>query len=295
MSLQRPLQILHVDDSSTIRKTIGRGLEPFKEYYELTQVESAEEALRLITSGKKFDVILTDWLMSGASGLTLLCTLKAHPAYHHIPVFFLTSEHQSSSLITAVTHGASGLIKKPTTGPEIHAYLQKKMSVIEESQTPQSDTFIGEARRLLSDLHHAHPLKKETDLATCLQYVQNLQNKARSAKWPLLADYCQQIDETIQLTLKKHVTTFYPLKGLLEEFHSFMAKALTEIEYERPHRFLSEETEKSLKNYHTDIEAGRLAEGALIPWEVLAELQQHLTPDGLHLLEPYLNTKKHAS
>ena len=294
MPLKKPLQILHVDDSSLLRKTISRGLEPFKEFYELTQAESVDEALSLLASGKIFDVILTDWVMNGKNGLTFLCTLKADPVYHHLPVFFLTSEYQSSSLVTAVTYGASGILKKPITGSEVHAYLQKKISVIEESHAAQNDSFAVEAKQLLNEIQVLF-LKNEPDLTTCMQYVQNLAIKARSAKWPLLADYCQKIDDTIQLTLSKNVKMLNPMKELLEEFHSFMVSAVTEIEHQRPHQFLSEEIEKNLKDYHIELEAGRFVDGVLIPWEVLTELQQYLSADGHRLLAPYLNTKKKAS
>ncbi|WP_413559553.1 response regulator [Bdellovibrio sp. HCB209] len=302
MSLKQPLQLLHVDDSAILRKTIGRGLEAFKEHYELTQAGSVDEALALLSSGKKFDLILTDWLMAGKSGIDLLCMLKCDPSYHHLPVFFLTSEYESSSLITAVTHGASGILKKPTTGPEIHAYLQKKSAVIEESQSFKEEYFCKEAIELLGQIHMLLPFKDAEDLSACAQYIHKFKEIAGSSKWPLLADYCQRIEDVIQLTIKNEVEMLSPLTGLVMEYHSFMRDQVSELVSHLPHQLLTEEIEKNLKNYRTSLDAGwfghkdHAAGGhVVLPLNVVTDLQKHLSPEGLEILKSYLNAKKQAS
>jgi two-component system chemotaxis response regulator CheY len=296
VSSKKPLQVLHVDDSSILRKTVARSMEEFKEHYELTQVGSVDEALDLLAAGKKFDVVLTDWQMSGKSGLTLLCTLKADPSFHHLPVFFLTSEYEGSSLLTAVTYGAGGILKKPITGTEIHAYLQKRKSFIEESHANKESSFIADAKQILSDIHQVLPLKRQQGLATCLQQVKNLKTKATSSRWPLIADYCQKIEDAIELTIRSEVQLLSPLTGIVVEFHSFIEQCLLEIEKGRPHPFLTEFAEKNLKNYQTNVEAGWFAEkgveevradGILLIPEEITELQKHLSPEGLLLLEKF--------
>lgn len=295
MSLKKPLQVLHVDDSAILRKTVARSMEEFQEHYEFTQVGSVDEALDLLSQGKKFDVVLTDWQMSGKSGLTLLCTLKADPNFHHWPVFFLTSEYEGSSLLTAVTYGAGGILKKPITGPEIHAYLQKRNSFIEESHANRENSFVIDAKVILSDIHQVLPLKRQQGMATCLQQVKNLKTKATSSRWPLLADYCQKIEDAIELTVKSEVQLLAPLTGLVVEFHSFIERCVSEIEKGLPHPFLTEFTEKNLKNYHANVEAGWFAEkgveesqeGIFLSLEAVSELQKHLSPEGLLLLEKY--------
>lgn len=304
MGLKKPLQLLHVDDSAIFRKTIHRGLEAFKDHYEVTQASSVDETLNLLTSsGKQFDLILTDWLMSGKSGFDLLRALKAHPAYHHLPVFFLTSEYDSSNLISVVTYGAAGILKKPITGPEVHAYLQKRMSFIEDAHTSKEDFFITEAKSLLSNISQILPLKGLQDLTICSQLLQDLKSKATAAKWPLLAEYCQQIENVIQATIKKEIELPTPLSGLIQEFHLFLNLSLAEIENGKPHPFISSEADKNLKNYLTGLEAGWFAnqnsnksdDGVLLPWDVINELRQHLSPAGLALLEKHINTHKKAA
>jgi CheY-like chemotaxis protein len=300
----KPLRLLHIDDSSVLRKTISRGLESFKDYYVLTQAESVDEALNLMSSGEKFDVILTDWLMNGKSGLDLLCILKAHPSYHHLPVFFLTSEYDSASLLKAVTFGASGIIKKPTTGPDLHSYIQKRISFIEECETFNSDFYVREAQQSLNDLHQFLPLKSQQDLTACLQHVQNLRTKSTAARWPMLAEYSQKIDDAIQATLKAEAQIFTPMSAILSEYDSFIARSFIELENGRPHEFISETTLEAIKSYHSNIASGWFSnknacatssDGILIPHNVAAELQKHLSLEGQNLLAPYLNAHKKAS
>ncbi|WP_413291833.1 response regulator [Bdellovibrio sp. HCB185ZH] len=282
----KPLKLLHIDDSSILRKTVSRGMEEFKDSYELIQVGSVDEALEVLYAGKQFDVILTDWLMPGKSGFNLLCILKSNPAYHRLPIFFLTSEYENSSLVTAVTYGAAGLLKKPTTGPEIHAYLQKRMSVIQESKTPKADSFTAEAKEHLTELQQFLPLKNSLDLSGCLQTVQELGVKARTAIWPLLAEYSQKIEDTIGVALNKDQRMLTPLSEIIKEYASFIDQSVSLIESGKPHPLLPEHLDNDLKNYLMSLDA------ILIPWEVITELHNHLTPEGQALLDKYLNSKK---
>lgn len=259
MPFGKPLQLLHVDDSATLRKTVERGLEPYKETYILTQASSVDEAWALITSGKKFDLILTDWLMGGKSGLDLLCAVKTHPSYHHLPVFFLTSEYDNTSLVTAVTFGAGGLLKKPASGPEIYAYLEKKVEYIKESLQASDTPFLAEAKPLLENLQSLLPLKDVTGMQSCLQAIQSLKSKAMAARWPLLADYSQRMDDALQATIKKNAAALNPLSILMKEYQAFTTNALMELESGRPHQAISATTEGNLKNYMKYLEAGWFA------------------------------------
>lgn len=297
MNVKKPLQLLHVDDSSVLRKTIARGLEPFSDDYELTQLESVDEALHLMGSGKKFDIILTDWLMNGKNGLQFLCLLKSDPAYHHLPVFFLTSEYDSNSLIVAVTHGASGILKKPTSGPEIHAYFQKKMGVIAESLKPKEDHFVSQAKPIVDEIPRVQSFKGESDLKRALTAIQKFKTLATGARWPLLADYSQRIEDTLQMTLKLEANLLTPVTRLVSDYQACMEQALVDLEYGRPHQLISENVDKNLKNYQTNLEAGWFtnrgpqgnSDDVTLPWAAAVELQQHLTPEGLAILRRYLD------
>jgi CheY-like chemotaxis protein len=67
-------QILVVEDESLVRKTIMRTLGT---EFHLTVVEGAAEALALIDSGKRFDVIVCDLMMPRVTGIELHEVLHA--------------------------------------------------------------------------------------------------------------------------------------------------------------------------------------------------------------------------
>ncbi|MFA6603548.1 MAG: response regulator [Patescibacteria group bacterium] len=67
-------RILVVDDDQVIRELLRECLSA--EGHEVCEAASAEEALKLIASGIKFDVMVTDMEMPGQSGAELIGGLR---------------------------------------------------------------------------------------------------------------------------------------------------------------------------------------------------------------------------
>lgn len=304
MTAQKTIRLLHVDDSATLRKTIERGLEAYKDQYVLTQASSAEEAWRLLESGNTFDVILTDWLMTGKSGFDLLCLIKSHPSYHHLPVFFLTTESEGASLTMAMGFGAAGLLKKPITVPEIYAFLQKKSHVIEESFVlPNDAQFVTKTTALLQDFKRLLPTRSSADLENSLKGTQILKAVASSSRWPVLAHYAAKMESALQETGKMGLYQNPPLASMLSHFVSFMEKAVADIHAGNGHASFSAEIEKQFKTYHDNLKEGWFSsihaspspEGLFLPWEVVDQLRAHLDGPGQVLLQSYIASKKSAA
>lgn len=301
MRENKPIRLLHVDDSATLRKTIERGIEPYKSEYALTQANSAEEALQLLESGNKFDVVLTDWMMTGKSGFDLLCILKSHPAYHDMPVFFLTTESEGPNFTMAMGFGSAGLLKKPITVPEIHTFLQKKMHVIEESfVVSKNDIFVTKTQALLQDFKRLLPSRSTADLENCLKGTQILKAVASSSRWSVLAYYAMKMEAAIQETLKMGHYQNPPLNTMLSEFVSFMEKAAADIQGGRGHAIFGADLEKQFKTYHENLKAGWFStanpapteDGLWLSWEVVNQLQKHLDNEGKALLQSHIASKK---
>ncbi len=73
------VNILLVDDEETVRRVTGRLLE--KLGYSVVPAGDADEALRLLAEGDAFDLVLTDVVMPGLSGIELADRIRqAHPA-----------------------------------------------------------------------------------------------------------------------------------------------------------------------------------------------------------------------
>jgi two-component system, cell cycle sensor histidine kinase and response regulator CckA len=74
----RPAQILLVDDEETVRRVTGRLLE--KLGYRVVPAGDAVEALQLLDGGASFDLVLTDVVMPGLSGIELAERIRErHP------------------------------------------------------------------------------------------------------------------------------------------------------------------------------------------------------------------------
>ena len=78
-------RILIVDDEAPVRDIIAALLE--HSGYAATTVESAEEAMARLQQDPDYDLVLTDIIMPGADGLTLLDQISAD--YPAIPVVHL--------------------------------------------------------------------------------------------------------------------------------------------------------------------------------------------------------------
>lgn len=76
--------------------------------YRITGAESAEAALRLVEQ-TRFDVILTDNILPGMTGLQALTRLRASGA----PVIVMSSEYSPDTEKDALLIGAAAFIKKP--------------------------------------------------------------------------------------------------------------------------------------------------------------------------------------
>ena len=59
--------------------------------YAVTPVASAEDALALLRSGRRFDVIITDIEMPGMDGFELASAVHAHPAAADVPIIGLST------------------------------------------------------------------------------------------------------------------------------------------------------------------------------------------------------------
>ena len=102
--------ILVVDDSPSLRRMIGACLRAGG--YTVCEAADGDEALALVMD-KSFGMLVTDQVMPGTDGLTLIRTLRKTPAYAAIPMLMLTTEADGQVREQARDAGASGFLAKP--------------------------------------------------------------------------------------------------------------------------------------------------------------------------------------
>ena len=101
-------RILVIDDEEGIRTLVAEII--LSAGHAVRSAESAERALALLDE-TDVDLVVSDVLMPGLSGLELLATVRAQRA--SLPVVLVTGADTYDTLTQALTHGAAGFVTKP--------------------------------------------------------------------------------------------------------------------------------------------------------------------------------------
>ena len=103
--------ILIVEDQLSMRHTIKASLRN-QGFDELIEAGDAEKALALMGK-KKVDLIISDWMMPGMSGLELFSAVKSDSDLEYIPFILLTGNDQKEKVTEALKAGIKHYIVKP--------------------------------------------------------------------------------------------------------------------------------------------------------------------------------------
>jgi len=92
-------------------------------YYNLFGALSGKQALKMIEK-RKIDLILLDIVMPDMDGYTLCSTLKANKETQDIPILFITSSTDETSIVKAYNIGAVDYVTKPFKSVELMARVK---------------------------------------------------------------------------------------------------------------------------------------------------------------------------
>lgn len=114
-------RILVVEDNRDVAEYIGSLLsKDYAVYYARNGVEGQERAKALIP-----DLIVTDLMMPGMSGLEMCRNIRADFLTSHIPVIILTAKVTEEDKIKGVEAGADAYITKPFSTEELRMRIRK--------------------------------------------------------------------------------------------------------------------------------------------------------------------------
>lgn len=94
-----PGEILIVDDDEIARKVLGRFFESFG--FTVTTAQSSIEALSCLSAGRRFQAVITDFVMPENTGVDLLHELRKL-GHRELPVIILTGHPTLDSVISAI-------------------------------------------------------------------------------------------------------------------------------------------------------------------------------------------------
>jgi two-component system chemotaxis response regulator CheY len=115
----KSVRVLIVDDSSVMRKIVGRSLrQAGLDVLQVLEASNGSEALSLARENS-LDLILSDINMPLMDGLEFVRQLRCIEAAQEIPVIMITTEAGEGHVVQALSLGASGYIRKPFTPEQI--------------------------------------------------------------------------------------------------------------------------------------------------------------------------------
>lgn len=116
-------RILVVDDETAVREAVCSILG--QAGYDCRPVTSARDALAVLRSDDNVSIVLSDLIMEGMDGLTLLSKLKQD--FPDIPVLMVTAVHDISVALAAIRNGAYDYLLKPFEREQLLAMVRRAL------------------------------------------------------------------------------------------------------------------------------------------------------------------------
>ena len=188
-------KIIHIDDSSLVRKLVGNIIKADFPDLQMSQCDSIAQAKQVLTDnhqqkGETFSLILTDLHMPGGTGYDLLDWLKCHPNFHAIPVAVLSAESGKEGQQLAIQKGAVVCLEKPFRSENVSAAIKSYISR-DNAETIQEmdDVFVEDTLEQLQEMQKIIAEKQTDQLPLIMSKLHLLKGNSMIANWPIFARF----------------------------------------------------------------------------------------------------------
>lgn len=117
-------EVLLVEDEPAHQMLISKALDG---HCDMDLAPGFNEALLLLSKGKKYKLIILDIMLGDGDGFDLCSRLRKMNTYELTPVIFLTSKSEVSSKVLGFNLGADDYIVKPCDPAELRARVEAKI------------------------------------------------------------------------------------------------------------------------------------------------------------------------
>ena len=122
------LRVLLVDDEESLHYMARLAL--YSTEYSLVSARNVDEARKEIASSYPPDIVITDAMMSGESGFSLITSIKANPVTSSIPIILWTVLEQLNGAMMDSSGKADITMSKPFNLPNILDSLTRAKQLI---------------------------------------------------------------------------------------------------------------------------------------------------------------------
>ncbi len=137
--------ILVIDDDKMILMILKQTLS--KEGYRVSTAASGEEGIAMLASSNT-DLVLTDYMMPGMSGIEVLNVIKQNQPL--LPVIMLTGHGDVALTIKAIQLGAVDFIEKPIHSKELIEIIKRALEISEQNKSI-SQPFTKDTRKVIEE------------------------------------------------------------------------------------------------------------------------------------------------
>jgi len=118
-----PIKVLLVDDEESMHCMARLALNSTE--YSLVSAKNVNEARQVIASQCPPDIVITDAMMSGESGFSLITSMKSNPTTSKIPIILWTILEQVNGAVLDSSGKADITMSKPFNLPHIMESLMR--------------------------------------------------------------------------------------------------------------------------------------------------------------------------
>ncbi len=134
--------VLVVDDSRLQRRILSKSLDKWG--FEVVEAESGEDAI-VFCQQRQPDLILSDWMMPGMSGLEFCQKFRALSGDHYAYFILLTSKSEKEEVARGLDSGADDFLTKPVDKNELRARIKAGERILHMQRE------LTETNRLITD------------------------------------------------------------------------------------------------------------------------------------------------
>ncbi len=154
------MKILVADDQAFWRRALEDSL--LERGHEVVAATDGDKAWHTLQTDPHIDVLITDWVMPGLSGVELCERLRTAGRARYLPILLMTSRTAPEDLIQALDAGADAFLRKPFDEPELLAQLRvaERILALENRLAARINDLEFAQSRLDRDLAHAADVQR---------------------------------------------------------------------------------------------------------------------------------------